>query len=250
MTSEQQSLIIQNIINEVNEKGSSRLGNHAELILKDSLNGKAVPYNIKSKIRGKLIADGKYITTAHPRFTHDFDVTVNPDFKEQTWVERNPGWDKVRTGAITALFTLIVGFTLYYFTTGKDQKDRQESQDKKIKALEANIERKDIFALDRILVNIRYMSLGDSMNAKTIIESLTRFKNYLEEGATNTYLINNGVLLKEWNKYLLIIDVNLEDQKRGRSIKTGYEALSGSREGFCNYFMNEFHEKIVIRLLK
>ena len=65
------------------------------------------------------------------------------------WAERNPGWDKVRTGLITALFSLIVGWLLFQLNNrGQVQIDNKQNEslsrkgdslktlDNKIKALE------------------------------------------------------------------------------------------------------------------
>jgi hypothetical protein len=252
MTNEQRSQIITSIIDEVEEKGSARLGYHAALVLNMDL-AKPVHIHIKSKIRGKLIADGRYLAGPHPnpRFKDDYEVTVNPDYKQKTWWDRHPGWDKVRAGSITAIFTLVVGCLLYYFTTGKDQKDRQKAQDDKIATLEANIERSNILSLDRLVLNIKYMALGqDSLDRGKVIESIIRFKSYLDEGASNPYLIKNEALLKKWNEYLIVTSFAIEDQKRGKNALRGYLGLIDSKERFCNYFMDSFHMKVAMPILK
>jgi hypothetical protein len=63
------------------------------------------------------------------------------------WAERNPGWDKIRTGFITALFSLIVGIALFQINNqGQARIDNKQNEsllrtsdsltilDKKIKA--------------------------------------------------------------------------------------------------------------------
>lgn len=134
MTNEQQAQIIQNITQEVEDKGSSRVGYHADQILKEEYEGKAVPYNIKSKIEGKITANKKYRSRPHPKFDNDFEITLNPDYKEQTWEEKHPLMDRVRTGAITAVFTLLVGLTVY-FITANFKKERDSVQDQQINSL-------------------------------------------------------------------------------------------------------------------
>lgn len=53
---------------------------------------------------------------------------------KKSWSERNPVWDKVRTGFITALFSLIVGAILFQIQNrGKVQLDSQ--QDLRLKHL-------------------------------------------------------------------------------------------------------------------
>ena len=79
-TEDTKSEIINMILKEVNEKGSSRVGYHAQQVLgKD----KIIPYNIKSKIEGTIVATRKYVSRSHPNFKNDFEILVNPNYEEE-----------------------------------------------------------------------------------------------------------------------------------------------------------------------
>ncbi len=138
MTDQQKELIIGAIISEAETKGSSRVGYHAEQILKESLDGKPIPYSIKSKLEGSIVSNRKYKSRKHPNFVNDFEIILNADYKESTWVERNPFWDRVRTGSISAIFSLIVGIGLYLLTMQKHNQ-REIQQNKQIQTLSDSI---------------------------------------------------------------------------------------------------------------
>jgi hypothetical protein len=79
-TDDAKAEIIKRILLEVNEKGSSRVGYHAQQVLgKD----KTIPYNIKSKLEGTIVASRKYISRLHPNFKNDFEILVNPNYEEE-----------------------------------------------------------------------------------------------------------------------------------------------------------------------
>lgn len=128
MTKDQKKEIIASILEEVHENGSARVGYHADKFLKsDTL--PVIPYNIKSKIRGTIIASKKYISVDHPNFKNDFEILVNSAFEEKNWIERNPVWNNIVVGLITAVFSLIVGWLLLQFPNDKLEKriDKLES---------------------------------------------------------------------------------------------------------------------------
>lgn len=72
--------IINRILAEVTEKGSSRVGYHAQQVLgKD----KIIPYNIKSKIEATIVSSRKYISRLHPNFKNDFEILLNSHYEEE-----------------------------------------------------------------------------------------------------------------------------------------------------------------------
>lgn len=147
MTDQEKEQIINSILTETENNGSSRVGYHAEQILKI----KPVLYHIKSKIEGSITANKRYKSRPHPNFKNDFEILINADYKKSTWEEKHPVLDRLRTGFITAIFSLIVGFTVYTFTV-KKQVEKENIQNKSIEALSDSIIvlKKDIFELKKI----------------------------------------------------------------------------------------------------
>lgn len=79
-TNEAKAEIITKILAEVEANGSARVGQYADEVLKRA---NPIPYNIKSKIEATIVASKKYKSRPHPRFKHDFEIMLNPDFSEE-----------------------------------------------------------------------------------------------------------------------------------------------------------------------
>lgn len=71
--------IIERILQEVDSKGSSRVGYHAEHVLTK----RPIPYNIKSKLEATIIQNRRYTSRPHPNFKNDFEILKNPHFSEE-----------------------------------------------------------------------------------------------------------------------------------------------------------------------
>ena len=102
-TEDTKSEIINMILKEVNEKGSSRVGYHAQQVLgKD----KIIPYNIKSKIEGTIVATRKYVSRSHPNFKNDFEILDKQlvDFSKMKW-QRN-------LAVVVAILSLLANIVL------------------------------------------------------------------------------------------------------------------------------------------
>jgi hypothetical protein len=63
---------------------------------------------------------------------------VNPNYKDRTWPEKNPVLDRVRTGAITAAFSLLVGLFLWLLSNQKQAREDNQ-QDKRLNSLSDSI---------------------------------------------------------------------------------------------------------------
>ena len=58
-------------------------------------------------------------------FTH-YIITLNPNYKKESWTERNPTGYEWAKGGITGLFTLLVGFVLLLISKGCEEDSRDD----------------------------------------------------------------------------------------------------------------------------
>jgi hypothetical protein len=124
MNEDEKQQIIENIKQEVQKAGSARVGYHADQILKP--NNAPVPYNIKSKIEATITASSKYISRPHPNFKNDFEIKLNPNYKEQKWHEKHPLLHDLLIAVIGAGLSLIVGYILWRIDNQTKNEERQE----------------------------------------------------------------------------------------------------------------------------
>jgi hypothetical protein len=130
LSKENQGLIIENIIKEVEEKSSARVGFHAEKILNYSLN--KVPYNIISKIEASTVLDTRYKSRPHPTTEKDYEIIKNPDYKKKTFWSKYPFVEKVLLVVIAAALSLLAN--LYLSKTSKQSQQLKDiRQDSLIK---------------------------------------------------------------------------------------------------------------------
>jgi hypothetical protein len=76
----------------------------------------------------KMERSGSYILMEEANENGQVQYLIKP-LPKKTWWDRNPGWDKVRTGVITAAFSLLVGWLLYLNQRqDKDRLDNTQNQ--------------------------------------------------------------------------------------------------------------------------
>ncbi|MGN6419323.1 MAG: hypothetical protein ACTHMC_17625 [Pseudobacter sp.] len=161
MNDSQKKEIIEAVINEVEDKGSARVGYHAEIILKRDSHS-PVSYSIRSKIEGTIVASKKYKSRPHPKFRDDYEIIKNHDYEEKNWIERNPVWNNFLVGLITAVFSLIVGWLLLLLPKEK-QDSRIEQLEKKVKAVSDSI---SILKVEIEKSSLASVTLKDSSSKK------------------------------------------------------------------------------------
>lgn len=110
-----------------------------KVFLEDKIDFSDVNPGLIREIANILRKDGKYEIKeggVGSELTY-FVKPISPVVK--TWAERNPVWDKVRTGFITALFSLGVGVALFQIQNrGKAQLDTR--QNKRLDSLSAAVD--------------------------------------------------------------------------------------------------------------
>jgi hypothetical protein len=115
--------ISKSILEEVNLKGSARVGYHAEQIL----NRKqfSVEPNILSKIEAKIVQDKRYISRPYFKSQGDYEILKNPNYRHDLWHE-------FKIAIITGIITLAVGIALWLL--------QNQSEDRKYEQLEKRID--------------------------------------------------------------------------------------------------------------
>lgn len=86
-----------------------------------------------------LYETNKYSYHVHDKRPNDYEVIKNPNFKAPTWAELHPIKDRFRTGAITALFSLIVGAILWLLANQKQVQENTQLH-KRIDTLKTKVD--------------------------------------------------------------------------------------------------------------
>jgi hypothetical protein len=100
MTDEEKREIIERILNEVKNKGSARIGFHAEKILKTK-----PPYSDISKIEGTIVSSKKYKSRPHPTIHNDFEILKNAEYRNELLYQ-------AKIALIAGVVSLLVGLIL------------------------------------------------------------------------------------------------------------------------------------------
>jgi hypothetical protein len=133
MTDEQKSEIIKRCENAIANKHRVRIGDIVTEVM-----GSEQKRSLLKTIALALEETGKYKYEIDERKPNDYEVRYNPNYKEPSWSDLHPVKDKIRTGAITALFSLIVGIALYLITRPTNTQ-RENLQDKRLDGLSDSI---------------------------------------------------------------------------------------------------------------
>jgi hypothetical protein len=116
--------IISAIKAEIEAKGLSRIGEHADRILKPGF-GSGTHFSIKRRIKADITMTGKYIAIDHPTHKEDFEILKNVSYKSK-WHDYKIA---IVSAIITGIVSLIVGIVLY--KVDSRSKDREYEQLKK-----------------------------------------------------------------------------------------------------------------------
>jgi hypothetical protein len=122
MTNEQKQQIISFMKDFIEEHDSIRVGYAAEQILKSKQQN-----HILDKLSAAITKTNEYIREkANPKFSYDWNIRKNPAYKKESWPDRNKVLFQIIVGLITAIFSLIVGITLW--SIDKRQVDQKRDQ--------------------------------------------------------------------------------------------------------------------------
>jgi hypothetical protein len=129
---ENKKKIIDNILKEVDEQGTARVGHHAEKILFSM--SKPLPYHILSKIEGTIIKTNKYSSRKHPKISNDFEIFANANYKEKSFIEKHPYWHAIIIACLGALISQGIS-KLFQTKSDQEQTRIDNQQDLRLKNL-------------------------------------------------------------------------------------------------------------------
>jgi hypothetical protein len=129
MTSEQRQTLIKEIKARADNHEIVSVWEHVRSQYRETTKG------VVESIAHEIKLDNKY---SHNPDNGQHKIYLNHAYKPPSWSDNHPIADKFRTGAITALFSLLVGLTLWYIAN-KKQGTIDAEQNKKLKTLRDSI---------------------------------------------------------------------------------------------------------------
>ena len=121
LNTEQKAKVIEKIKELVEHSGSIRVGFAAEKAL-----GIKIETHVKEKIASIVTESGVYSKERSAKSYIDFNIYKTPNYKEPTWIEKNPISFEIIKALITAIFAIGVSVILSLSIFEKKNDDTKE----------------------------------------------------------------------------------------------------------------------------